>query len=88
MSAKSPRSTPFGSGSGFVIAAAAVILAWRAALLPSCRDRRGIAGGSRPGSGLELGSGRDFEGFARATEVRPFVLPADHGPHFAYQAEW
>ncbi len=27
-------------------------------------------------------------GFARALEPRPFVFPADHGPHPAYQIEW
>jgi predicted secreted hydrolase len=26
--------------------------------------------------------------FARATEVRPFVFPADHGPHNDFQTEW
>jgi predicted secreted hydrolase len=26
--------------------------------------------------------------FARVTEPRPFRLPEDHGPHFAYQTEW
>ena len=28
------------------------------------------------------------DGFARALEPRPFVLPEDHGPHFDYQTEW
>jgi len=26
--------------------------------------------------------------FARAASVRPFRLPADHGPHFDYETEW
>jgi predicted secreted hydrolase len=26
--------------------------------------------------------------FARATAVRPFALPQDHGPHFEYETEW
>ncbi len=26
--------------------------------------------------------------FSRATEVRPFTFPLDHGPHFDYQTEW
>ena len=30
----------------------------------------------------------DSAGFARATEVRPFEFPRDHGPHQAYQIEW
>jgi predicted secreted hydrolase len=34
-----------------------------------------------------LGGG-SAAGFARATEVRPFQFPADHGPHPAYRNEW
>ena len=34
-----------------------------------------------------LGDG-DLEGFARATQVRPFSFPQDHGPHPAYRNEW
>ena len=30
----------------------------------------------------------DAEGFARATEVRPFRFPRDHGPHPDYRNEW
>ncbi|MGQ9903035.1 MAG: lipocalin-like domain-containing protein [Anaerolineae bacterium] len=29
-----------------------------------------------------------IDGFARAFEPRPFVFPADHGPHPEYQTEW
>ncbi len=32
--------------------------------------------------------GGDTTGFARATEVREFVFPADHGPHPEYRVEW
>jgi predicted secreted hydrolase len=32
--------------------------------------------------------GGSAEGFARATEPRPFVFPADHGPHPEYRTEW
>ena len=68
-----------------VLAALAMLLALVATLLPSLRPSRRDAG---PGPRLELGPGPGLEGFARATEVRPFALPADHGPHFEYQTEW
>jgi predicted secreted hydrolase len=68
---------------------AATVLVVAAALLPS--DPRGTSRDGRPGAALprlELGPGPDVSGFARATEVRPFRWPADHGPHFEYQTEW
>ena len=34
-----------------------------------------------------LGGG-DTVGYARATEVRPFVFPQDHGPHPDFRTEW
>jgi predicted secreted hydrolase len=40
------------------------------------------------GARLDLGPGPDTYGFDRAAAVRSFSLPADHGPHFAYQTEW
>ncbi len=36
----------------------------------------------------ELLGGASPAGFARATEVRQFRFPADHGPHPAYRNEW
>ena len=32
--------------------------------------------------------GSEIEGFARATEVRDFEFPRDHGPHPEYRTEW
>jgi predicted secreted hydrolase len=32
--------------------------------------------------------GGGAEGFARATEPRPFVFPDDHGPHESFRTEW
>jgi predicted secreted hydrolase len=32
--------------------------------------------------------GEDTAGFARATQVRMFRFPADHGPHPEYRSEW
>jgi len=68
------------------VALLAVALALAAALAPrSSGERPHRAGGE---ARLELGRGLGLEGFARATAVRPFVLPADHGPHLEYQTEW
>jgi predicted secreted hydrolase len=72
-----------------IVAALATALALAAVLLPRSTAGRGDGRrGSAAGPRLELGSGPDLSGFARATEGRPFVLPADHGPHFEYQTEW
>jgi len=74
---------------GGALAAAATALAVAAVLLPPGPRESSTHG--RPGSSaprLELGPGPGREGFARATAVRPFRLPADHGPHFEYQTEW
>jgi predicted secreted hydrolase len=68
-----------------LVAALALLLALGALLLPSVRAPRRRAGS---GPRLELGPGPGLEGFARATQVRPFLLPADHGPHFDYRTEW
>ncbi len=32
--------------------------------------------------------GSDTTGYRRATKVRPFTFPADHGPHPGYKTEW
>jgi predicted secreted hydrolase len=71
-----------------VLAATAALLAAGPALAPPAP--RGAAGSAEGLSTpqLELTAGPDIGGFARATEVRPFRLPADHGPHFEYQTEW
>jgi predicted secreted hydrolase len=37
---------------------------------------------------LELAPATQQGGFALADQVRPISLPADHGPHLAYQTEW
>jgi predicted secreted hydrolase len=64
----------------------AVALALAAALGPPAPGRPPRRAGEEVH--LELGPGPGLEGFARATAPRPFVLPADHGPHFEYQTEW
>jgi predicted secreted hydrolase len=73
-------------------AAAAVAAAVAAALAPGLSRTDGARRPPRhpgpDGARLELGPGPGLDGFARAVEVRPFVLPADHGPHLEYQTEW
>jgi len=64
---------------------ALAILAWTGALAAAgCAREPGR--GSTPT--LRLAEGAPAPPFARATTVRSFRLPADHGPHFDYQTEW
>jgi predicted secreted hydrolase len=59
-----------------------------------CLFGSGLAGCSPPPPtrpALSLGEvlgGGDMAGFARATAVREFVFPADHGPHPDFRNEW
>ena len=57
-------------------------------LLAACGD----AAEERPAPRLEMGlrllGGEESDGFARATEPRAFVFPADHGSHPEYRTEW
>jgi predicted secreted hydrolase len=39
-------------------------------------------------TGLRLLGGEAGDGFARATEPRPFVFPSDHGSHPEFRTEW
>ncbi len=53
----------------------------------------GVSSGTESaGDGLDvtavLGAQENLDGFARATRVRPFHFPDDHGPHRAYRSEW
>jgi len=60
------------------------LLAWIAALATAgCARDAG-----RGSTTLRLAEEAAAPPFARATSVRPFQLPADHGPHFEYQTEW
>ncbi len=42
----------------------------------------------RSGINVADALGGSAEGYARALEVRPFVFPADHGPHPEFRNEW
>ncbi len=51
-------------------------------------DDRGTVEGVESSAGLRLLGGDAGDGFARATEPRPFVFPSDHGAHDEYRTEW
>lgn len=55
-------------------------------LLVGCGANQGGNGSD----GLRVGDalGGDSTGYARATEVRPFRFPEDHGPHPDFRNEW
>jgi len=67
-------------------------LRWLGLLVVAAGGVSALALAERSGSGPEtrvrFAPAPGDEGFARALEVRPFALPEDHGPHFAYQTEW
>jgi predicted secreted hydrolase len=64
-----------------------VVLAFLA-LIAGCSDAA-QEGTARPlQTGLRLLGGEPGDGFARATEPRPFVFPADHGSHPEFRTEW
>lgn len=51
-------------------------------------DGRNAAESTAENTGLRLLGGEAGDGFARATEPRPFVFPRDHGTHPEYRTEW
>lgn len=53
-------------------------------LLAACSHRPATGAGTS----LRLEEETSAPAFARVTTVRPFRLPADHGPHFEFQTEW
>jgi predicted secreted hydrolase len=58
------------------------------ALLAACSDPTPGLAPPQQSTGLRLLGGETDDGFARATEPRPFVFPADHGSHPEYRTEW
>ena len=70
------------------VVALAVGLGLAGVLAPRGFDPGTSGGGPRPQTRLELGPGLDPGVFARATTIREYRLPADHGPHLDYQTEW
>lgn len=61
-----------------------------AALATACGDG-GAPAPDRPSADLSLVAtlgGADTAGYRRASEVRDFVFPDDHGPHPTFRTEW
>jgi predicted secreted hydrolase len=73
---------------GIGVTALAAVLAVTAVLVPTSPDPAVGAAGVPRGGRLELGPGLDPAVFARATAIREYRLPTDHGPHLDYQTEW
>jgi predicted secreted hydrolase len=57
-------------------------------LIAGCGDAAQETSASPLQTGLRLLGGEAGDGFARATEPRPFVFPADHGSHPEFRTEW
>jgi predicted secreted hydrolase len=57
-------------------------------LLAACSDVSEQRSVSQQRTGLRLLGGEAGDGFARATQPREFVFPADHGAHPEYRTEW
>ncbi|MFA5515014.1 MAG: lipocalin-like domain-containing protein [Desulfuromonadales bacterium] len=64
-----------------LLAILAALVLWRTwpAPAPPEAERLSVA---------ETLGGAAAEGYARATEARPFVFPVDHGPHPDFRTEW
>jgi predicted secreted hydrolase len=70
---------------GGALAALLLIAGCRVGHAPLSRE------GTPAGARLEVAAGLrapDARGFARAQTPRPFVFPADHGPHPEFRTEW
>ncbi len=71
-------------GAGLLVASG--LLLWGALRLAA--PGTGTEGPRATLSAAEALAGAEVDGFARATEPRPFVFPDDHGPHPDYRTEW
>jgi predicted secreted hydrolase len=58
------------------------------AALAGCENAVEEGSAARLGTGLRLLGGEAGDGFARATEPRPFTFPVDHGSHPDFRTEW
>jgi predicted secreted hydrolase len=65
----------------------ALVITTVAALLIGCAPDSRV-GRPEPIFVADAMGSSDDEGFAKATGVRPFVFPDDHGAHPAYRTEW
>lgn len=57
-------------------------------LLAGCSEQPADERRAAENTGLRLLGGEAGDGFARATEPRPFIFPRDHGEHPEYRTEW
>ncbi len=58
------------------------------AALAACGNVGDDSSSAQQNTGLRLLGGAAADGFARATEPREFVFPADHGSHPEFRTEW
>jgi predicted secreted hydrolase len=65
------------------LAAATLLL-----LTAACGPREAPPEAGMEGADLAEFLGGDAEGYTRALAPRPFVFPADHGPHPDFRSEW
>lgn len=65
-----------------------LLMACAATGASGCADPVPEPAGSSPVAILAGTTGSAEDGFLRATEPRPFVFPADHGPHPRFRTEW
>jgi predicted secreted hydrolase len=66
----------------------AVVLVGLLLLASACTVAPGDSGAAGSIAVVEAMGGGGAEGFARATEVRDFSFPDDHGPHEDFRTEW
>src|SRR5262245_33514548 len=65
-----------------------VLVAAALALLAACGDSVSPSAAPTRSTGLRLLGAEADDGFARATQPRDFVFPADHGSHPEFRTEW
>jgi predicted secreted hydrolase len=66
----------------------AVVLVGLLLLASACTVAPGDSGAAGSIAVVEAMGGGGAEGFARATELRDFSFPDDHGPHEDFRTEW
>ena len=78
-----------GSESARVLrrSALALVLVGATSLLHGCAEEGTREGAARLSLSETL-AGADTAGYERATEVRDFTFPEDHGPHPGFRTEW
>ena len=79
-----PRSAPARAP---MRSALAILLMGGAAIVQGCGEGGARDGGARLSLSETLAGG-DTAGYERATEVRDFAFPEDHGPHPGFRTEW